>query len=119
MEFFSDNPTDKWTCNEVCDYYRSKNKDKDQSLGEILCEIKKDLKTNLSDPNLNGQIANILNNWNVSIKVVSQESIVQLQTVKGRCFFTFKLFEFSCLRSAGSGGGTGYVPFLNIKQLVC
>lgn len=53
-----------------------------------MCEIKKDLETNLSEPNLHEQATYILNNWNVSIEIVSQESIVQLQTVKGRCIFT-------------------------------
>ena len=69
MDFFKQ--TEKWTCKEVCDYYWSKSSNKEKSLGEILCEIRKDLVANLSDPNLYEQTSEILNKWNVSIEVVS------------------------------------------------
>ena len=42
MKFFSNKPSEKWNFNEVCNYYRSKDKD-NKSLGEILFKIKRDL----------------------------------------------------------------------------
>ncbi|RIA84193.1 hypothetical protein C1645_832639 [Glomus cerebriforme] len=74
MEFFSDEPTEKWTCSEVYNYYRNKNKD-NKTLSEVLIKIREDLR-----------------------------------------YFSKKELK-PVLRSADSGGGTCYIPFLNIKQL--
>ncbi len=75
MEFFSKEPTEKWICGEVCNYYRSKNKD-NKTLREILIKIKEDLghfnKKELK-PHLREKATSILDNWNVSIELVSQK----------------------------------------------
>ncbi|CAB4484998.1 unnamed protein product [Rhizophagus irregularis] len=115
MDFFLVTLTKNWSCNEACKFYRSKYDFK--NLGDVLYKIKEDLikvnKAKSYHPNLHSKAAIILEDWNVSIKVIESKKYCTVQSTKG-CFFTFKLFEIFCLKSTGSGGGTGYVPFLNL-----
>ena len=115
MEFFSDEPTEKWTCSEVYNYYRNKNKD-NKTLSEVLIKIREDLrhfsKKELKPP-LREKAKSILDNWEVSIELVNQK--VLSITIRKRVVL---LYFQVVLRSAGSGGGTCYVLFFNIKQLV-
>ena len=81
-------------------------------------QIKNDLKifnkgTNY-DLSLHEKATDILNNWKVSIEVVSQAKYCIVQSVKG-CSFTLYFFR---LRSAGSEGRICYVPSLS-SQTTC
>lgn len=62
MDFFLVTPTENWSCNEACKFYRSKYDFK--NLGEVLYKIKEDLiKVNNAKsyhPNLHGKAAIIL-----------------------------------------------------------
>ncbi|CAG8542384.1 15612_t:CDS:2 [Rhizophagus irregularis] len=114
--FLSDELTEKWMYSEVYNYY--KNKD-NKTLSEVLIKIRKDLKhfsKKELKPHLREKAKNILDNWDVSIELVNQK--VLSITIRKRVVLLY--FQVPGLRSAGSGGGgTCYVPFLNIKQLVC
>lgn len=109
---------EKWTCSEVYNYYRNKNKD-NKTLSEVLIKIREDLR-HFSKKELNSSPRkskkNILDNWDASIELVNQK--VLSITIRKRVVLLY--FQVPGLRSTGSGGGgTCYVPFLNIKQLVC
>ncbi|CAI2161448.1 16886_t:CDS:2 [Funneliformis geosporum] len=69
MEYFRDMPTESWTCNKVCAYYKNDPRHKDKDLREILSEIKNDLKVfneeKIYDPSLHKKATEILNNWKV------------------------------------------------------
>lgn len=93
MEFFSNEPTEKWTCKEVCDYYINKNKDK--SLSTILSKIKTYLvhfnKTTINS-HLREKATNILNDWNVSIRGCESRKYCTGTNREREVHFTFKLF---------------------------
>jgi hypothetical protein len=64
IEFFSDESTEKWTCSEVYNYYKNKNKD-NKILNEVLIKIREDLKyfsKKELKPHLHEKAKSILNN---------------------------------------------------------